>query len=272
MIQYLNVVRTFPSTRIDSVNGGLPVEVSLIAQLGHGSGNGLYESVLARQKQHANFVDELDEPSAKLGGTDFAKGDLTSLYSFVVGPAGHPFHRHAGHRIFTAITGSGGAQLRFATASDAQIGASAQAFVDSLRYINIPADCLFTVRFGGSTWHQFAPIYDNQWHPAFVAISCHTNELGGIESETLKKQVIENKASIPSLTEILPCSVLELLSSFRFQKLQIPTTTLSIDAPEGTLHRMMCTLVRGTSGLLRGAMARLSSPTGYVSQTGGKAP
>jgi hypothetical protein len=268
MTHYINVVKTFPSARIETGLHGLPVEVSLIAQLGHGSGNGLYESVLARQKQHAQFVDELDEPSVKLGGTDFAKGDLTSLYSFVVGPAGHPFHRHAGHRIFTAISGSGGAQLRFATATDEAITANPLAFIDSLRYINIPADCLFTVRFGGQTWHQFAPIYDNQWHPAFVALSCHTNELGGLESETLKQQVIANQASIPSLTQVLPVSVVALLSANIFNPSRVPTTTLSIDAPEGTLHKALCTLVRGTSGLLRGAIAKLRPTKGYVSQTG----
>lgn len=115
------VVRSFPSARIDSQSGGLAVEVSLIAQLMHGSGNHLFASVAARQQQHAEFIDELDEPSAKLGSTDFDKGDPTSLYSFVVGPKGHPFHRHAGHRIFTAVSGSGGAQLRFSSASMEQI-------------------------------------------------------------------------------------------------------------------------------------------------------
>jgi hypothetical protein len=243
MTNYINVVQTFPSTRIETGLRGLPVEVSLIAQLGHGS--------------------------VKLGGTDFAKGDLTSLYSFVVGPAGHPFHRHAGHRIFTAISGSGGAQLRFATATDEAITANPSAFVESLHYINIPADCLFTVRFGGQTWHQFAPIYHNQRHPVFVALSCHTNELGGLVSEAIKQEVIANKASIPSLTEVLPTSVTSLLCAKNFDLASIPITTLSIDAPEGTLHKAMCNLVRGTSGLVRGAIAKLRSTKGYISKTGG---
>lgn len=81
MFALTKVVQTFPSARIPSQSGGLPVEVSLIAQLGHGSGNHLFQSVLARQKAHQTFVDELDEPSARLGGTDFEKGDPTSLYT-----------------------------------------------------------------------------------------------------------------------------------------------------------------------------------------------
>ena len=113
MLTLTRVVQTFPSARIPSMSGGVPVEVSLIAQLGHGAGNHLFASVASRQRRHTAFVDELDEPSAKLGGTHFSQGDPTSLYSFVVGPKGHPFHRHAGHRIFTGVSGSGGAQLRF---------------------------------------------------------------------------------------------------------------------------------------------------------------
>ncbi|UUZ56280.1 hypothetical protein LP419_14250 [Massilia sp. H-1] len=174
-----SVVNTFPSARIDSQSGGLAVEVSLIAQLMHGSGNHLFASVAARQEAHQEFVDELDEPSAKLGGTDFDKGDPTSLYSFVVGPRGHPFHRHAGHRVFTAVSGSGGAQLRFSSASVEQIEEDPHNFIRALQFINIPPDCMFTVRFGGETWHQFAPLTENSVHPVFFALSCHTNELGG---------------------------------------------------------------------------------------------
>ena len=153
-----NVTRTFPSARIDSGTGALAVEVSLIAQLMHGSGNHLFASVSARQKQHQEFVDELDEPSTKLGGTDFDKGDPTSLYSFVVGPKGHPFHRHAGHRVLTAVSGSGGAQLRFSSACMAQIEEDPHNFIRALQFINIPPDCMLTVRFGDETWHQFAPL------------------------------------------------------------------------------------------------------------------
>lgn len=86
MASMTNVVQTFPSARIGSASGALAVEVSLIAQLMHGSGNHLFATVSARQQAHHEFVDELDEPSAKLGGTNFDQGDPTSLYSFVVGP------------------------------------------------------------------------------------------------------------------------------------------------------------------------------------------
>ncbi len=110
MINETNIVNTFPTIVIPNKNDGLPIEISLIAQLGHGAGNHLFQKVASRQTHHSEFIDELDEPSAKLAGTNFSLGDTTSLYSFIVGPKGHPFHRHAGHRIFTAISGSGGAQ------------------------------------------------------------------------------------------------------------------------------------------------------------------
>jgi Protein of unknown function (DUF2867) len=262
------VVNTFPSTKLESKSGGLPVEVSLIAQLGIGSGNHLYESVLARQKAHGEFVDALDEPSAKLAGTNFESGDATSLYSFAVGAKGHPFHRHAGHRVFTAVSGSGGAQLRFSSASPAQIESDPQNFFKALQYVNIPPDCLFTVRFGGDTWHQFSPALPNSIHPAFFALSCHTNELGGDLSDSLRKKVIANEADIPSLTELLPLSVTHLLQQNAFDAANIPTTSLSLDAPAGSLQSAACLTARGTAGLLRGTWSKWRGSTGFATDTG----
>jgi hypothetical protein len=258
------VVRTFPSATIPSQSGGLAVEVSLIAQLMHGSGNHLFSSVSARQQQHADFVDELDEPSAKLGGTNFDKGDPTSLYSFVVGPKGHPFHRHAGHRIFTAVSGSGGAQLRFSSASMEQIEQDPHSFIRALQCINIPPDCMFTVRFGGETWHQFAPLTKNSIHPVFFALSCHTNELGGELPDELKQKVMANEATIPSLTSLLPQSVMDLLDEALSQT-RVPTIDLALDAAPGTLQRAMCGSARGGAGLVLGAWGRWRNAKGYVS-------
>jgi hypothetical protein len=272
MLKLTQVVETFPSVRIPSESEGLPVEVSLIAQLGHGAGNHLFASVASRQQQHGAFIDELDEPSARLGGTNFPKGDPSSLYSFVVGPKGHPFHRHAGHRIFTAISGSGGAQLRFSSASPAQIANDPQSFMRALRFVNIPPDCLFTVRFGGETWHQFYPLSRNSLHPVFFALSCHTNELGGNLSEELKKKVLANDADIPSLTELLPPEVAAMLHAKDFRPQDIPTTTLSLDAPEGTFHRYVCNTVRGSAGMIRGAWGQWKNAGGYESRLGPARP
>lgn len=267
MLSFTKLTRTFPSARIPSFSEGLPVEVSLIAQLGHGAGDHLFESVFARLRTHRDFIDELDEPSAKLGGTDLNKGDATSLYTFLVGPQGHPFHRHAGHRVFTAVSGSGGAQLRFSSASPEQIASDPQNFIKALRYINIPADCLFTVRFGGETWHQFAPLANGKLHPAFFALSCHTNELGGDLSEELQQQVIANQATIPSLTMLLPQNVIDSLKQTPLRSLQIPSVTLALDASPGTINAFVCKVVRCTTGLLRGGWGRWRGSTGYQSDT-----
>ena len=183
---------SFPHAAIPSPHGGLPVEINLIAQLGHGVGDQLHAGASALQRTHPAFIDALDEPSTRLGDSDFAKGDASALYTFAVGAKGHPFHRHAGHRVFTAISGSSGAQLRFSMATAGELAEDPAHFTRRLHYVNIAPDCLFTVRFDGATWHQFAPL--DAAHPALFAISCHTNELGGELSETLRRQVLAGAA------------------------------------------------------------------------------
>lgn len=197
--------------------------------------------------------------------TDLARGDATALYSFAVGAGGHPFHRHAGHRIFTAISGSGGAQLRFCSIDDAALARDPESFVRALRYVDIPADCLLTVRFGGETWHQFAPLATGCEHPAFFALSCHTNELGGALSPAQRQAVLDGAASIPVLTDVLPDAVIARLAAPGFDHARVPTITLALDAPRDTLQEALCRVARGSSGKLRGAWSRSRRASGFVS-------
>lgn len=257
---------TFPSVRLPSQSGGLPVEVVLIAQIGIGAGSPLIASTAALQRGHDTFVDALDEPSARIGGADFQRGDATSLYSFVVGTEGHPFHRHAGHRVFTAISGSGGALLRFSTASQDQIDADPRAFLRALRHVEIPPDCLFTVRFGGGTWHQFLPREAAAGHPALFALSCHTNELGGELDAEQRRRVLANEADIPTLTELLPESVAALLAAVNAGA--VPTITLSLTAATTSLRGRFCARTRGLSGRLRRALGRWRRPVGFFADSG----
>lgn len=263
-----NVVKTFPSAVLEGAGAALPIEVSLIAQLGHGAGTHLNHSVAARQRAHGEFIDALEEPSAKLAGTRVELGDPSALYSFVVGPEGHPFHRHAGNRIFTAISGSGGAQLRFSTASDEDILDDPHRFVEAMRIVNIPPDCLFTVRFGGGTWHQFAPLAKTHVHPVLFALSCHTDELGGDLPDELKARIVAGHADIPTLTELLPDTVSALLTPELMRSGAIPATTLALDAPAGTVHREVCNGVRDRMGRARGMWSSRARAGGYVSRTG----
>lgn len=258
------LVRTTPSFPFFSMPtpAGGAVEVCLVADLGPGTGSKLFESVLARQRRHAAYVDELDEPSAKLHGTDFEKGEVSAVYSFGVGAAGHPFHRHAGHRVFTAVSGSSGAQLRFSTASVEALQANASTIFESLHIVLVPPDCMFTVRFPGHTWHQFLPRVPGP-HPAFFALSCHTNELGGDLTAELKQKVLANAADIPSLTQLLPTDVQALLAQTPLE--QIPTTVLSLDAAPGSLLERGCSALRLELGRLCAAWARVRPPKGYVS-------
>lgn len=267
MVPHAEIVNTFPSATLPSYCGGLPVEVSLISQLGHGSGNQLYAGALRRQRAHKDFMDELDEPSTRLAGTDFEKGENSALFSFAVGANGHPFHRHAGHRVFTAISGSGGAQLRFSTASKEQIENDPRSFLSALHYVDIPPDCLFTVRFGGGTWHQFASRREHGRHPVLFALSCHTNELDGPLSTEARLAVLAGGAGIATLTELLPASVSALLLREPIQHAQVPTTHLSLDAAPDTLRYAAQRIMRCFAGLFRGAWSALQEASGFVATT-----
>lgn len=256
-------VASFPSISLPSSSGGLPVEVSLITQLGIGAGASIIAATAARQRGHAAFVDALDEPSARLGSVDMAKGDATALYSFIVGASGHPFHRHAGHRVFTAISGSAGTRLRFSTASQAALDQDPASFIAALRHVIIPPDCLFTVRFGGGVWHQFLPD-TNAAHPALFALSCHTDELGGDLPADLRAQVIGGSADIPALTEVLPAHLQEMLDRAQ----GVPTTHLTLHAPAGSLMHALCAIARSGSGRVRSWLARVRPATGFTSAAG----
>ncbi len=270
MTTALQGVATFPSVTLSSHSGGLPVEVSLIAQLGVGGGDALIRSAGERQRGHTAFVDALDEPSVRIGAMDLDRGDASTLYTFAVGPDGHPFHRHAGHRVFTAVSGSGGARLRFSTASDAQMAQDPRAFVRALRHVHVPPDCLFTVRFGGGTWHQFQPLGRDARSPALFALSCHTNELGGELPESLRRQVAANNADIPALTEVLPCEVRALLHALTEDA--VPVVALSLEAPPASLLSRLCASARRNVGPVRGRLAAWRSEGGFLAASSGQHP
>lgn len=254
---------SFPRVALPSYSGGRPVEVMLIAQLDPGAGDSLIAQTVERQRQHPAHHDALDEPSAQLSAPDLRHGDPTSLFSFSVGPQGHPFHCHAGNRVFTAITGSGGAQLRFSTASLQQIEADPQAFVRALHYVNLPGDSLVTVRFGGGTWHQFAPAQGDAAHSAFFALSCHPDEAGGALNEAQQALVHQGQATIASLTELLPASVTALLQATPLAATDVPTAWLSLHVRPESWKQRVCSRVRRWSGRLRQALPRVRQP-GFV--------
>ncbi|WNH51265.1 DUF2867 domain-containing protein [Stenotrophomonas oahuensis] len=254
--------RSFPGISLPSQGGGSPVEVTLITQLGIGAGDQLVRDAGVRQSAHPSFIDALDEPSARLGGMHMAQQDPSSLYSFAVGPQGHPFHRHAGPRMFTAVSGSGGAQLRFSTASDAQLEADPAAFLHALRFIDVPPDCLFTVRFGSGTWHQF--VSKRAPHPALFALSCHANDHTGPLSEAQRARVEADNADIPSLTDTLPPHLQALLA--QTDPHSVPSVSLSLHAPARSWAGRLCAATRDPIGRLRTALHGLRPIRGYVSR------
>jgi hypothetical protein len=260
MLDTHRVSRSFPSISLPSFGDGSPVEVALITQLGIGAGDQLLRDAGLRQAAHPAFVDALDEPSARLGGMHLAHDDASSLYSFSVGRQGHPFHRHAGPRMFTAIAGSGGAQLRFSTASDAQLQRDPAAFVHALRCVDIPPDCLFTVRFGSGTWHQFVSRHPR--HPALFALSCHANERSGALTAEQRARIDADSADIPTLTEVLPPALMQLLAQTDLSRL--PVVSLSLQSPARSALAGLCARTRDLIGPLRVLLARLRPAHGYV--------
>lgn len=261
MSRRADVVAGFPTARIRSYSGGLPVEVVLLAQLGHGAGDRLHRDTGALQRGHDGFVDELDEPSVRVAAPDFDAGERSALYTFAVGASGHPFHRHAGHRVFTAISGSAGARLRFSTASDAQLARDPAHFAAALHHVEVPADCLFAVRFGGGTWHQFAPLQAGSQHPVLFALSCHTDETGGLDAGAVRDRVLAGGATIATLTETLPAPVQAWLAAHPLERREVPTMRLSLHAPPGSWRQGACTALRGMVGRLR---AYLPTGDGFV--------
>lgn len=260
-MSHAEAVAGFPTARIRSSSGGLPIEVVLLAQLGHGAGSRLHRDASARQAQHPGHIDALDEPSVRIAAPDFAAGDRSAVFTFSVGASGHPFHRHAGHRVFTAISGSDGALLRFSTVADARLAGDPASFAEGLHQVDIPADCLFTVRFGGGTWHQFAPRRPGSPHPVLFALSCHTDELGGLEPGPLHDQVRAGQADIPSLTELLPDAVTDWLADHPAALAQAPTLRLALHAPPESRRQSLCTAWRNLAGRCR---TWLPAATGYV--------
>lgn len=205
----------------------------MIGELPLGAGNALFAEATLRQSQHATYEDEHNEESAKIGSTALADEDgspveengdgpldgawydrsgrthvgedKTALYTFSVGGRGHPYHRHEGHRCFTAVAGTSGCRLAFSPATPAEVEADARAFFDALQFVDIPPDGLFTVRFNGGVWHQFASLRPPD--PAFFAISVHTDETGGDLDPEVAAAVARNESSIGLLTQRLPEAV-----------------------------------------------------------------
>jgi hypothetical protein len=264
MHRHADVVPGFPTARIRSYSGGLPVEVVLLAQLGPGAGDRLHADTGALQRAHPGFVDALDEPSVRIAAPDFDAGERSALYTFTVGAMGHPFHRHAGHRTFTAVTGSGGARLRFSTASDEQIARDPAHFAAALHHVDLPPDALFSVRFGGGTWHQFAPLQAGSPHPVLFALSCHTDELGGLPRGALQDQVFAGEANIATLTETLPPSVQAWLAAHPAHVERVPTVRLALHAPPDSWQQHLCTSLRARAGRLRSRLAGWYAEIGFV--------
>jgi hypothetical protein len=209
-----NVVKkTGAHVSISTGHDSLPIELTVTAKLPPGAGSFMVENALSQQEKHPEFLDEYNEPSALIGKTDFAKNDRTAIYSFGVDKRNLVFHRHAGHRAITGITGKGGCILKFSLCSPEDAMRTPEKFAANLYIVRIPADRLFVLRFSGTVYHQFCPgdLREN----GFFAISVHPNEAGGLTGPLLD-EVLNNRGNIPLLTEPAPEEAVRLAETDEF--------------------------------------------------------
>ncbi|UOV06165.1 DUF2867 domain-containing protein [Pseudoxanthomonas mexicana] len=127
-----------------------------------------------------------------------------------------------------------------------------------------PPDALFSVRFGGGTWHQFAPLQAGSPHPVLFALSCHTDELGGLPRGALQDQVFAGEANIATLTETLPPSVQAWLAAHPAHVERVPTVRLALHAPPDSWQQHLCTSLRARAGRLRSRLAGWYAEIGFV--------
>jgi hypothetical protein len=187
----------------------LPIEVTVTAKLPNGAGAFLVANALNQQEKHSEFVDEYNEPSALIGKTSFGKGDPTAIYTFGVDTRDLLFHRHAGHRAITGITGGKGCELKFSLCGPKEAAEDPEKFLEDLYIVRIPGDRLFVLRFSGTIYHQFCPA--DRSENGFFAVSVHTNEAGGLKPGEVLNKVLDDRGNIPLLTEPAPSRAMELM-------------------------------------------------------------
>ncbi len=204
------VTVTGPRSKVSIFTGfdSQPIEVTVTGKMPRGSGSYLVESAFEQQERNPEYLDEFNEPSAIIGKTDFHNGDPTAVYTFGVDKRDLVFHRHAGHRVITGITGGRGCFLKFSLSTPEEAARFPEKFIEKLYMVHIPGDRMFVLRFSGTVYHQFCPADPNE--NAFFAVSVHTNEAAGLTGELLET-VLSNQSSIPLLTEPAPDAVMRLL-------------------------------------------------------------
>ncbi len=188
----------------------LPIEITVTAKLPRGTGRYVVQNALEQQSNHPEFIDEYNEPSAIIGKTNFQKDESTAVYTFGVDKRDLVFHRHAGHRVITGITGDSGCVLKFSICSPEEAAKTPQKFLENLYIVEIPADRIFVLRFSGTVYHQFCPADPSE--NGFFAVSVHSDEAGGLTGELLDL-VLSNKSTIALLTEPAPPQAMALLEN-----------------------------------------------------------
>jgi hypothetical protein len=186
----------------------LPIEITITGKFPQGAGKFFVDHALEKQTSHPEYLDEFNEPSAIIGKTNFEKNDPTAVYTFGVDKRDLVFHRHAGHRCITGISGGQGCLLKFSLCTPEEAEKNPELFLDRMYIVHIPGDRQFMLRFSGTVYHQFCPVdYEEN---GFFAVSVHTNEAGGLSGELLD-MVLANQSSIPLLTEPACDEVMKLL-------------------------------------------------------------
>jgi hypothetical protein len=112
------------------------------------------------------------------------------------------------------------------------------------------------------------PLRDDGAHPALFALSCHTNEMGGITDQGLLEQVRAGAATVQTLTELLPPGADDCLRDHARLR-EVPVLSLSLREVPGGLLDAVCSVVRRAAGRLRSVGAACGGRvSGFVARGG----
>ena len=102
------------------------------------------------------------------------------------------------------------------------------------------------------------------------ALSCHPDEMDGIESPGLRAQIANEDASIPALTETLPEAVLALLQQRKSSEIQTVHLTLKVQAESAAIRA--CAAIRRMIGRAWGSWSNAFPQPGFRAMAGASKP
>ncbi|HTJ96413.1 MAG TPA: hypothetical protein VL381_03010 [Rhodocyclaceae bacterium] len=205
MTRTIPLFKWHPLSRVSYGKFESPAEVLLLAELSHGA------------KLPADRWQRFQKVGVATTRTDQGTDHEGAALLMALRTAGaDAFMLTSESRVLMAVSGSLGTQLRFCTASAEELAREPGRFLQMMQCVNIPANCLFTLRLSREVWHQFAPAVPGG-HPSDVlrVLSCHENghrvQAAAVPPARLPVPVIEAVDRVVPETVSIPVTALSLL-------------------------------------------------------------